>query len=182
MTILIIAPHPDDEVLGCGGTIAKKIKEGHEVFVCIVTEGKPPMYSKQYVLDEYNEMENAHKILGVKRTITLGFPSAFLDMTDSIELNKRMYDVVRKIKPDEMYIPHVGDIHKDHQIVANAAMVAARPKNGIGPRRILAYETISETDWNIPSVNNAFIPNVYHDIKEFLGKKWQQWLVMNLNL
>jgi LmbE family N-acetylglucosaminyl deacetylase len=171
MTVLVIAPHPDDEVLGCGGTIAKRAAAGDDVWVCVVTEGKEPLYSKEFVRNEYEEMQNAHRILGVSHVITLGFPSAMLDTVPQYEINEELAAVVDAVKPDEVFIPHRGDIHRDHQIVADAAMVAMRPNNEHKVKRILAYETMSETDWNIPNVQNAFIPNVYEDISKYTVRK-----------
>ena len=78
-----------------------------------------------------------------------------------------------KIEPDEVYIPHVGDMQKDHQIVNEAVMVAVRPKYEHKVYAVYAYETLSETEWNIPNTINAFIPTVYHDISGFLEKKKQ---------
>lgn len=171
MTVLVIAPHPDDEVLGCGGVIAKRAKAGDDVWVCTVTEGKSPMYSEEFVQNEEVEMQNAHRKLGVAHSILLRLPSAMLDTLPQHEINEKLAEVIDTVKPDEVFIPHHGDVHRDHQIVADAAMVALRP-NGKNPvRRILAYETMSETDWNIPNTQNAFVPNVFEDISEFVVQK-----------
>ena len=171
MTVLVIAPHPDDEVLGCGGIIAKRAKAGDEVWVCIVTEGKTPMYSEEFIRTEENEMRNAHRKLGVTHAITLKLPSAALDTMPQHEINDKLAEVVNMLQPDEVFIPHHGDMHRDHQIVADAAMVALRPNGKNKVRRILAYETMSETDWNIPNTQNAFIPNVFEDIGAYVVQK-----------
>lgn len=171
MNVLVIAPHPDDEVLGCGGIIAKRSKAGDTVWVCIVSEGKPVMYSEEFIRNEETEMQNAHKKLGVAHAITLHFPSAMLDAVPQRQINDKLSEVVEMAKPDEVFIPHHGDIHRDHQIVADAAMVALRPNGKNKVRRILAYETMSETDWNIPNAQNAFIPNVFEDIGDFVVQK-----------
>lgn len=171
MTVLVIAPHPDDEVLGCGGVIAKRAAAGDEVWVCVVTEGKTPMYSEEFIRNEDSEMRNAHRKLGVAHAITLKLPSAMLDSVPQHEINEKLTEVVDMVKPDEVFIPHHGDIHIDHQIVADAAMVSLRPNGKNKVRRILAYETMSETDWNTPNIQNAFIPNVYEDISEYVVQK-----------
>ena len=80
------------------------------------------------------------------------------------EINEKFLDVVKEVEPDEVFIPHVGDMQKDHQISAEAAMVALRPKYPFAPKRIYAYETLSETGWNIPNIQNEFIPNAFSDI------------------
>ena len=171
MRVLVIAPHPDDEVLGCGATIAKRVSAGDKVYVCIVTEGREPMYSKKFIKKERKEMYDALKSLGVQNILLLQFPSAQLDTIPQHIINDVIMDVINTVKPDEVFIPHIGDMHKDHQIVADAAMVAVRPNGKFRVKRVLAYETLSETDWNIPNQQNAFIPNVYEDVGDFLYSK-----------
>lgn len=171
MTVLVIAPHPDDEVLGCGGVIAKRAAAGDDVWVCIVSEGSEPLYSKEFVDVERKEMWAAHRRLGVSHLIMLGLPTARLDEIPQHKINDMLADIVDAVHPDEVFIPHHGDMHKDHQIVADAAMVALRPNKKHKVPRILAYETMSETDWNIPNTQNAFIPNVFEDISGFVSSK-----------
>lgn len=164
MRVLVFAPHNDDEVLGVGGTIAKYTKSGHDVFVCEVTCGE-----KQELLQ--SEALKAHRILGVKETIFLNLPVVGLRHFPTIELNKRLLEVVSKIKPNIAFIPHKGDMHTDHAEVANSAMVALRPINNPQLNSIYVYETLSETEWNMPTIDNAFIPNVWSDITETIELK-----------
>lgn len=170
--ILVIAPHPDDELLGAGGMIIKNIKEGNEVYVCIVTVGTPPLFNN-LEMNEANQQDAAdcHKSIGVKKTYFLRFPSTMLETVPRYELNGKILDVVREIQPEEVYIPHYGDMQKDHQMIAEAAMVAVRPKYFPQVKSVYAYETLSETGWNAPSVANEFIPNVWMDISEVLDDK-----------
>jgi len=167
MKILVFAPHNDDEVLGVGGTIAKYVDEGHEVYVCEVTSGK----DQKRLENIKNEALQAHKILGVKETIFLDLPVVALADIPTKELNKSIHEVVQKVKPDIAFIPHKGDMHLDHKMVAEAAMVALRPVDSPQLKAIYAYETLSETEWNIPSSDNLFVPNVYVDITETIDKK-----------
>lgn len=170
--IMVIAPHSDDEILGMGGTIAKNIAEGNEVYVCIVTQGFSPLFPEEIVDVVKNEARNAHQYLGVKDTFFLEMPAAQLENVERYKLNDSIIHKIMEIKPNEVYIPHVGDMQKDHQLVAEAAMVALRPKYEHKVSAVYAYETLSETEWNIPNVSNAFIPNRYVDISgEFLEKK-----------
>lgn len=171
MDVLVIAPHPDDEVLGCGGVIAKRAAAGDNVWVCIVSEGSEPLYSKEFVEIERKEMWAAHRRLCITHSIMLGLPTARLDKIPQHKINDILTKVVNTVLPDEVFIPHHGDVHKDHQIVADAAMVALRPNRKHKVPRILAYETMSETDWNIPNIQNAFIPNVFEDISGFISFK-----------
>lgn len=169
--ILIFAPHPDDEILGCGGTMAKRIANGDEVFVCVVTKGYEPRFNAERTKQNQSDAKTCHSFLGVKETIFLDFPAAALETADRFELNGKILDVVKKIHPDEVFIPHNGDMQKDHKIVNEACMVALRPKYFPQVKRVLSYEVLSETGWDIPNVQNAFIPNVYEDITDFLEAK-----------
>ena len=171
MKVLVLAPHPDDEILGVGGTIARMAKTGHEVYVCVVTKGQEPLFSVQYVEQGRTECRKADAFLGVKETFFLDFPAVILETVPRYEFNEKIMDIVNKIQPDEVYIPHRGDMQIDHQMVVDAAMVALRPKYKHVIKRIYAYETLSETGWNIPNVQNEFIPNVYVDISDQLEAK-----------
>lgn len=171
MRVLVIAPHPDDEIIGTGGMIAKRTKEGHDVYVCIVTKGSPPLFSEDSVKQVREECIRADKILGVKDTFFLDFPAVMLEMVPRYEFNGKITEIIQELKPDEVYIPHRGDMQLDHQIVVDAAMVALRPKYKHTVKKILSYETLSETGWNVPNVSNEFIPNVYEDITAELDIK-----------
>ncbi len=173
MKMLVIAPHPDDEIIGVGGTIAKRAKAGHEVYVCVVTKGQPPMFNPAYIEQGRNECRAADALLGVKETVFLDFPAVMLETVPRYEFNGKLMGLIERIQPDEVYIPHRGDMQLDHQMVVDAAMVALRPKYLHKVSRVYAYETLSETGWNIPNVQNEFIPNVYEDISDFMEIKLQ---------
>jgi LmbE family N-acetylglucosaminyl deacetylase len=163
MKILIIAPHPDDEVLGCGGTIANHTKRRDEVHLCIVTKGYTPDWSKEFLKNRPKEVEKANKILGIKKTYFLDYPTVKLDTIPQKELNESISNVVNEVDPDIVYIPHKGDLNKDHRLVFETSLVVTRPGNH-KIKRILSYETLSETEWGQPI--EPFIPNVYVDISE----------------
>ena len=169
--ILIVAPHPDDEILGCGGTIIKNIREGNEVYVCIVTKGCSPLFDEESVNTVRRECIECHKKIGVKKTIFLDYPASMLEETHRYELNDSILEVIKTVLPEEIYIPHCGDMQKDHQIVSEACMVALRPKYPFMPKRIYSYETLSETGWNIPNTQNDFVPNCFVDISNDLEEK-----------
>lgn len=171
MNILVFAPHADDEILGVGGTMAKHIANGDKVFVCVATRPYEPIFSKSLFNVIRNETIKAHDLLGVKKTFFLEFPAVMMETVSRYEMNKKISDVIDEVKPDEVYIPHSGDMQKDHRILADAVMVAVRPKNEHKVSRIYAYETLSETEWNQPCTANAFIPTVYNDISASLEKK-----------
>lgn len=171
MNVLIIAPHPDDEVLGCGGTIAKEVASGNDVYVAIVTKGCEPVFPASQVEQVRTECRTADGLLGVKETIFMDFPAAMLETVPRYEFNGAFIKLIQKIKPDVVYIPHRGDMQLDHKMTVDAAMVALRPKYNHIVKKILAYETLSETGWDVPNTTNEFIPNVYNDIEGFIDKK-----------
>lgn len=169
--VLVIAPHADDEILGVGGTMARNIAEGNEVYVCIVTHGEKPLFSDEVVAKIREETIAAHKFLKVTHTFFFEFPAVMLEQIPRYQLNDRIMQVIHEVQPDEVYIPHAGDMQKDHQIVSEAAMVAVRPKYAHKIGAVYAYETLSETEWNIPNVANMFIPTVYRDISQYIETK-----------
>lgn len=173
MNLLVVAPHPDDEILGVGGTIAKFVEEGHLVYVVTITKGYPPDYKENAYIKARQEALAAHRVLGVKETIFLDFPAARLDTVPHRDLNRELVEVCQKVQPDLLFIPFNGDIHMDHQLVFLSAMVAARPINKWAPKTVYAYETLSETNWHAPYLTPSFVPNVFIDISAHLETKIQ---------
>lgn len=171
MNILVFAPHPDDEILGCGATIGKHVANNDNVYVCIMTRGLPPIYDQNSFYDMLPQVEKAHKILGVKKTYYLEFPASMMESVPRFEINEKVLKVVLDVKPDIVYLPHFGDMQKDHSITTEAIMVAVRPKYKHIVRLVYAYETLSETEWNIPHLSNCFIPNVFNDISDYIDLK-----------
>lgn len=169
--ILAIAPHNDDEIIGLGGTLLKHIDEGDDVFICIVTKGYPPLFSEECNVLNKEETERCHSYLGVSKTFYFDLPAAMMETVERYKLNGMFIDLIQEVKPEVVYIPHYGDMQKDHQMVVDASMVALRPKYSHVVKKIYAYETLSETSWNVPSVQNEFIPNAFVDISEYLDKK-----------
>lgn len=171
MNVLVIAPHPDDEVLGCGGTIARLAAENMNVHVAILTKAGPPLFPEDFVMRGREYALKAHKLLGVKETIFCDLPAAKLDTVAHAEVNKVIGDLVNRINPQMMFIPFGADIHLDHQYAFLSSLVAARPNKPEYPKKIYAYETLSETNWNAPYLTSAFHPNAFFDISKYLEKK-----------
>jgi LmbE family N-acetylglucosaminyl deacetylase len=168
---LVIAPHPDDEILGVGGTIARLTKAGHEVFVAVVTTGRPPDYSAAETARVRAEAARAHALLGVADIFWLNLPAARLAETSHAVQNEALGKIVKQVEPATLFVPFAGDIHMDHQLTFLSAMVAARPHQAAYPGTILAYETLSETNWNAPYLAPTFAPNVFVDITDTLAVK-----------
>ncbi|CAM2938076.1 PIG-L deacetylase family protein [Salinicoccus roseus] len=167
MNILVFAPHNDDEVLGAGGTIAKYAGKGHDVYICEVTSGPEP--DKVEALKA--EARAAHAVLGVKDVRFLELPMIALRHTPTAEINAKFHEIVIEVQPEIVFLPHKGDMNFDHAETTYAAMVALRPFNVPNLREILVYETLSETEWNTPTMDNAFMPNVYVDISGTIERK-----------
>lgn len=166
--VLMIAPHPDDEVLGCGGTISKHVRAGNEVYVCIVTKAYTPEWSDDFIKNRSEEIKKAHKILGIHKTLFLDLPTVKLDTFPQVDLNAAIFEMVFNVDPEIVYIPHKGDLNKDHRLVHYASLVATRPANR-NIKKILSYETLSVTEWG--STIEPFIPNFYTTLSEEDFKK-----------
>lgn len=167
--ILVIAPHPDDEVLGCGGTIKKHVLQGDEVFLCIGTKAYIPQWSEEFIKERPNEIERANKALGVKKTYFLDFPSVKVDTIPQKEVNDAISKVVKEVQPEIMYIPHGGDLNQDHRIFFAASLVAGRPLPGSSIKEIFSYEALSETEWG--NELTPFVPNGFVDISKSINAK-----------
>lgn len=169
--ILVIAPHPDDETLGVGGTIAKYAEQGYVVIVLTVSGHLPPLYPDGAFQETLEEANQAYKILGVTESIFLKLPATFLGQEPVSEFNKKINDVVEQFTPEIVFIPY-PDRHVDHRLVFDAALVATRPVNhGKKIEIVAAYETLSETHWNAPHIEPNFTPNWVVDITEQINKK-----------
>lgn len=172
MRVLVIAPHPDDEILGVGGVIACLSRAGHEVHVTIVTSGQPPLFDEESVRQVRREARRAHELLGVQGTRFLeDLPAAGLDTVPGHVLNAAIGRTLDETRPEVLFIPFAGDVHRDHQLVFTSALVAARPNLSGCPRAIYAYETLSETNWYAPPITPGFMPNTFIDISEVLEVK-----------
>jgi LmbE family N-acetylglucosaminyl deacetylase len=174
MKILVIAPHPDDEVLGCGGTIKKHINKGDEVYLCIVTKAYTPDWSQEFIENRKKEIACTKEVLGIREIFLLDLPTVKLDTVPQKKLNDLISDCVNKVKPEILYIPFSGDINKDHRLVFEASLVAARPKPESQVKKIFSYEVPSETEWGssrAQSEKEIFVPNAYVDISETLEIK-----------
>lgn len=173
MKILIIAPHPDDEVLGCGGTIKKYVSRGNEIFLCIVTKAYTPDWSGDFIKNREEEIKCAKNSLGIKEVVFLGLPTVKLDTVPQKELNDSISECIKNINPDIVFVPFHGDINKDHKLVSEATLVAVRPKPGLSVKKVYCYEVLSETEWAKPAqkIEDVFIPNFYEDISDYLNDK-----------
>ncbi|MEC8706768.1 MAG: PIG-L deacetylase family protein [Candidatus Thermoplasmatota archaeon] len=168
MKVLVVSPHPDDEVLGCGGTISKHVSNADSVDLCIVTRTFPPDWPEEFHIKRLKEIAESSKLLGISNIHNLDFETVKLDTVPQFKINKALDEVLSNVKPDILYIPFKGDLHKDHRITFESSLVSARPR-GCFPKKILSYETLSETSWG--SQISPFIPNYFVNIEGHLEKK-----------
>lgn len=173
MNVLVIAPHADDEVLGCGGVIARHSRFGDNVTVLIVTKGTPRIWTQEQVIAMRDEARHAHDLLGVTETIFFDYIAPELERVLLSELSTLIYQVLKNKQIELLYLPHRGDIHNDHRVVFNTALVAARPVGDYTVKKILAYETLSETEWAPPFGDDSFIPTEFVNIEHLLELKKQ---------
>ncbi len=166
MKVLIMAVHPDDDVLGAGGTIAKHSKNGDEVHVCYITEAYTPEWTPEFITERPRQIERANHILGVAYWHFFHFPTVLLDTIPQKDIYTKMKALIEKVAPEVVYIPHKGDVNQDHQIVYQCALSATRPEPNSSIKRVLSCEILSETNWG-----DGFSPNVYVDITDTLELK-----------
>jgi len=170
MKILVVAAHPDDEVLGVGGTIAKHVQEGDEVFVCVFSEGRAEPVSLQEKGELKQNALDSSKLLGVKKTVFLRLPDQKFDSLPILHIIQKLEDFVNEVKPDIVYTHNESDLNRDHRVAFEASMVAARPHGGT-VKKILSYEVPSSTELASPESRKIFSPNLYINIEKTLDKK-----------
>jgi N-acetylglucosamine malate deacetylase 1 len=170
-TILVIAPHPDDEVLGVGGTLARLSNAGAATHIAIVTSAKAPTFDPEFQKTIEEETRAAHEVLGVTQTHYCDFPAAQLDQISHSQVNASLSRLIEEIEPDTVFIPFIGDVHLDHQLIFLSSLVAARPRSRSAPARVLAYETLSETNWLAPGISPSFNANLFVDISTTIETK-----------
>lgn len=172
--ILIVAAHPDDEVLGCGGTIAKYTKEGSRVYCLFLGRGKASrggkVIQKEQTLLE-REAQRSAKILGISKIFFENFPDQQYDSVPILKIIQAVEEIKNRIKPDIIFTHHFGDLNKDHQVTYEAVMTAFRPLPKETVRNIYSFEIPSSTEWGAPKRKNYFVPNVFVDISETFNKK-----------
>ena len=170
--ILAISPHPDDETLGCGGTIFKHKSMDDEIYWLIVTNiSVEEGYDKDVVKERQVEIDTVSKKYGFNETIKLDYPTTKLDVIPRERLINTIRDVIDNLKPELIYVPNRNDVHTDHKITFDAIMSSTKTFRSPFIKKILMYETLSETEFAPPFQNNAFIPNSFSDITSFIEEK-----------
>lgn len=170
--ILIVATHPDDETLGVGGTLFKHRAAGDEVHWLIMTSAsEQDGYSAEFREKRRNEIETVSGMYGFASTIELDFRATQLDTYPTAELVHAISTVMEKMNPDTIYVPNRSDVHSDHQAAHGAVIACTKSFRHPYLKRVMMYETLSETEFAMPLMENAFMPNVYSDITNYMDEK-----------
>ena len=172
-TILVISAHSDDEVLGCGGTIARYAKSGDKVHLVFMTNG---VGSRNAKIEEVDRRKSAAQksadILEASSIQQFDFPDNKMDTIALLDVVQAIEEVIDKLQPEIIYTHHIGDLNIDHQITHKALITACRPQSGFCVKEIYAFEVLSSTEWNTPGVG-VFSPNVFIEITDFINIKKQ---------
>ena len=185
--VLVIAAHPDDEVLGVGGTIAKLSAKGVECHLLIVTDGSS---------SQYRNSDHLHEIIEAKKLETkgcadlLGFisihygelPDMKLDKTPHIAINQVIEKVIEEVQPDTVFTHFWGDVNRDHQEVYKSTLVAARPVMGQVVKELYCYRVPSSTEWTPNKADTMFMPNYFVDIEKFAEQKYNAFACYSTEL
>lgn len=173
-SVLIVAAHADDEVLGCGGTIARHIANGDDVSIVFMTNG---VAARDNAEKKTNAISNrkiaaqlALRTLGVNDIHQFNFPDNRMDTIALLDVVQALEGVISLSKPDTIYTHFLNDLNVDHQFTHKAVMTACRPQQGSAVNKILSFEVLSSTEWNSPSLN-AFKPQYIVDISKFWDDK-----------
>lgn len=168
-SVLCVAPHADDETIGCGGLLARLSFEDVQTKCVLVTSPRPSSdYTKEICSQKHQEFLAASKILGISKSCSLGLEPARVEEAPLVQLVKAIGAEIEEFKPEAVLLPWLYDAHSDHRIVAQAALASLKWFRQKGVRMILMYEVVSETD---QAFHHAFKPNLFVDISQFLDKK-----------
>jgi LmbE family N-acetylglucosaminyl deacetylase len=170
--VLVIAAHTDDEVLGCGGTIARHVAEGDVVYAVFMADGVSSRTNTNQadLTNRHSAAEQARKILGVRGNYYLGLRDNQLDSLPLIEIIQQIEPIINKIQPNIIYTHHHGDLNIDHRITLQAVLTACRPVPGSYLQEIYSFEVMSSTGWSVPDAA-PFLPNHFVNISDQLDTK-----------
>lgn len=171
--VLVVAPHPDDETLGAGGTLLRLKDQGARLHWLLVTSAAGGGYDDAYVARQKSQVEAVRDAYPFDALHWLGLPASQLYRADRASLIDRMRALIAEIRPETVFVPHAHDAHDDHGAVHHATLAACKSfhMTGLGVRRVLAMEILSETDAAPPAAARAFLPTVTIDISAQLARK-----------
>lgn len=176
--VLVVAAHPDDEVLGVGGTIVRHAKNGDAIHIMIMAEGitsrtmrRDVDFSKDKLEELHSKSHEVAKMLGAEKLTMCKFPDNRMDSVDLLDVVKEIEKEVDSFKPEVVYTHHAGDVNVDHTVTHNAVITACRSLPDCSVRTILFFETLSSTEWQMQTSDKIFYPNWFVDISDCLEQK-----------
>ena len=170
--VLAISAHPDDETLGCGGTLLRHGANGDELHWVIATTGFEPRWSKSVLAEKTREIEAVANAYGMASVQRLGFPATRLSMMEESDVIDKVAEAIAKVRPEHVYTVHGGDVHSDHRVLFQAVAAVLKPfyMRQHGVRRFLAFETLSSTE-AASNLGSGFMPTVVNDISDWVERK-----------
>jgi LmbE family N-acetylglucosaminyl deacetylase len=171
MNVLVLAAHPDDELLGVGATLALHARAGDAVHAVVLAEGATSRYERKMKVSLEEAGRRAAEELGLATIRFEQFPDQRLDTVPLVDVTQRIEAIVEEVKPEVVYTHFTDDVNLDHGVVARAAWTACRPYRFPGVRRFAAFETPSSTEWGWPFQGETFAPNLYVEVTETLDAK-----------
>lgn len=172
--VLVVAVHPDDETLGCGGTILKHKAQGDEIYWLVVTgpiKGDHPAFTDEFIAKRNALVDRVADAYGFNETIKLNLPTQKLHAVDLKDIIVKVADVFKRIQPDTIYMMYNNDVHSDHRVAFEAVYSCTKSFRYPFINSILMIEALSETEFSLATQATAFVPNVYVDITKYIDKK-----------
>ncbi len=176
-SVLVVAAHPDDEILGCGATMTRLAREGHEVRIAIIAEGMSSRYAHREEADQqqlrhlHTRAQQAADMVGAKELVLCKLPDNRLDTVPLLDVVRTVEELVARFRPETIYTHHPGDLNVDHGVVHRAVLTATRPVSGQCVREVYAFEVPSSTEWAFQHIEPSFRPNVFVDVADSLETK-----------
>ncbi len=174
-TALVVAAHPDDDILGCGGVMARHVEQGDSVYVVFMADGVGSRGTTELHTPELKERqraaEQAANIVGAEKPLFLGLPDNCLDTVPLLQVIKPLESLIEELHPNIIYTHHGGDLNIDHRITHQAVLTACRPQPGCMVKQIYSFEVLSSTEWASTHGGDFFIPQYYVDISNYLSIK-----------
>lgn len=177
--VLVVAAHPDDEILGVGGTLRKHVNCGDEIYAVVLGEGQTSRWSSRELADKealkelHDDSYKAAKIIGFNDIFFESLPDNRFDSVALLDVVKLVEGYIRKIKPEVVYTHHSGDLNVDHQITYKAVLTATRPIGDYCVKEIYGFETVSSTEWNFGKKETCFFPQKYVDVTDTIEFKYR---------
>jgi LmbE family N-acetylglucosaminyl deacetylase len=174
---LVIAAHPDDEILGCGGTMARLTQEGYDFTIAILGEGITSRFDRREDADPmllqqlHAKAVEAGSMVGVRDVRLFSLPDNRFDTVSLLEVIKIIESLIEEIQPNLVFTQHGGDLNVDHVVTYRAALTATRPLSSCRVQSLYAYEVASSTEWSFQNFAPPFQPNAFFDISGFLERK-----------